>query len=151
MVEHLPEGQRRRAVEELVRVSGETLFLACPCGNPARRVDGFFMRLYSLLKIRPPGWLIEHADMGIPDADSIRSAIHESGASFRELSGESWVVHFFVTLLISLRVLNNVWRRIFRKRAACARKMGRIGILSGRAPYRRLWIVSRVESTSTQE
>ena len=150
VMEHLPEGVRPRAVDELLRVTKESLFLACPCGDPARRLDGFFLKLYNLFKIPPPDWMVEHGEMGIPDADSIRSSLHQSGASFRELSGESWVVHFFVTLLISLRVLNNLWRKVFQKKGVRAGKLGRIGVLSGRAPYRKLWVVNLAKSESKE-
>jgi len=95
-------------------------------------------------------WMVEHGEMGIPDADSIRSFLRQSGVSFRELSGESWVVHFFVTLLISLRMLNNLWRKVFQNKGERARKLGRIGVLSGRTPYRKLWIVNRIESESKE-
>jgi len=150
VMEHLPVGVRPEAVNELLRVSKESLFLACPCGNPARRLDGFFLHLYGLFRIPPPDWMAEHREMEIPDAGSIRLSLSQSGASFRELPGESWVIHFFVTLLISLRMLNNQWRKMFQNKRELAGKLGRIGVLSGRAPYRKLWIVNRTESESKE-
>lgn len=145
VMEHLPDEARPKALEELVRITGETLFLACPCGQPARRLDSFLFKLYESLKISPPEWMIEHIRMGIPDAESIRSVLRHCSVSFRELPGESWITHFVVTLLISSRLLNNFWRRVFLKNTGRVRKIGRISILTGRSPYRRLWVVSSTE------
>jgi hypothetical protein len=141
MIEHLSQESRGDAVRELVRVTGGTLFLAMPCGRRAGAIDGFFLAIYSLLKIDPPEWMVEHRQMGMPDAAAIRSCLDECSVSYREVSGESSILHPVITLLISMKVLNNCWRRILFRRPGRARFVGRCASLAGLLPYRRLWIV----------
>lgn len=141
MIEHLPEEDRAGAIRELVRVTGGTLFLALPCGAAAGAIDGFFLKVYTLFRIGAPEWMIEHRQMGMPDAASIRTILNGCNVRYREVRGESTVTHFFVTLLISFRVLNNLWRRVFFRKINRARMIGRCAPLAGLLPYRRLWIV----------
>ncbi|HDH57890.1 MAG TPA: class I SAM-dependent methyltransferase [Bacteroidetes bacterium] len=142
MLEHLSKEERPGAIAELIRVTKGTLFLACPCGEEARRTDDRLMRLYHFLSAPVPDWLEEHNRKGIPDADEIQNTLKEQGVNWREMPGESCFTHFLVSLLIATRFLNNLWSSIIRDKPDLARRVAEWGAFPGVSPYRRLWIVS---------
>ncbi|MFH1734338.1 MAG: class I SAM-dependent methyltransferase [bacterium] len=141
MLEHIPLDDRQRAITEMVRVTGRTLFLACPCGDAARRVDHLIADLYRMFRVPVPIWLQEHLDRGIPDIEFIRTAIQATGKSYREASGESVVTHFFVSLLIALRSMNQVWKSLLSGRPGGARELAKMSSFPEFLPYRKLWVI----------
>lgn len=141
MLEHLTTEDRPRAIDELVRVTKGTLFLACPCGEAARRADSFLSRLYGLLGTTRPEWLQEHLNKRIPGSKEITGGLKQSGISWLEVPGESAITHVIVSLLISAKFLNNIWRSLFITRAERAKRIASLGSFLGTSPYRRLWVV----------
>lgn len=141
MLEHLTTDDRPRAIDELIRMTKGTLFLACPCGEAARRADEWLGKLYRFMDITPPGWLEEHLGRRIPDPEEITEALRRLGLSWREVPGESAITHVIVSLLIGFKFLNTFWRSIFQKRADRARRIASLGSFLGTSPYRRLWVV----------
>jgi len=141
MLEHLHPSQRKDAIRELLRVTRGTLFLACPCDEGARQVEDRLSKLYQMLGVSAPDWLQDHLRKVIPDSDAIRQTLDEHKASWREITGESTTAHFFVSLLISIKIINRLWEFIFRGRANAAKRLGSARILVGRRHYRKLWVV----------
>lgn len=141
MLEHLPQELRARAIVEMIRVTEDTLFLACPCGDAARRVDRLISDLYKLIRVPEPVWLKEHLERRIPDFNEIRAAIEETGKPFREESGESVITHFFVTFLISIKALNQIWKKLFFKHPSTAVEAAKIASFPEFLSYRKLWII----------
>ncbi len=142
MLEHLPQSQRAGAISELLRIARGTLFLACPCGESARRVDHKLHRFYRFFRINPPDWLVEHLQKTIPDPKEIRQALQDAGVSVRETGGESAITHFIVSFLISTRLLNRFWECLFYGRADRARKLNGYRFLRWGRHYRTLWIIT---------
>ncbi|RJP72891.1 MAG: class I SAM-dependent methyltransferase [Candidatus Zixiibacteriota bacterium] len=145
MLEHLPEGTRAAAIREMLRVTRGALFLACPCGRSARRVDALLGRLYRALRVPLPAWLQEHLALGLPEPAAIRRALNETGARWREIPGENALMHFLVVLLISTRIFNRFWNCWLYRNPGAARRLGTSSLLSGRRLYRRLWVVQPAE------
>lgn len=143
VLEHMGKEDRPKAIEEMIRVTKGTFFLACPCGRGAHRIDRWLLRAYRVLSIKPPDWLEEHLRMGIPEPEDIRDVLKSQTLSWREEKGESTFVHAKVSLLISARFLNNLWSSIIRNRADLAGRIARWAKFPGVSPYRRLWIVWR--------
>jgi hypothetical protein len=143
MLEHLAESDRAAAISELVRVTGGVLFLACPCGGPARWADNLLYGIYRILPVRTPDWLKEHIQRRIPDTKSIREAIGETGARYHEVKGESIFTHFIVSFLISSRILNNIWRNWYYKKPGKAKAAAVLGRWPWFFPYRRLWVIQK--------
>jgi SAM-dependent methyltransferase len=81
VLEHLPEGDRLKAVRELVRVASQAVLIACPHGTTARDCDETFRRA-SMLRHRPlPSWVEEHLEHPYPTASAMSDYI-ESAAAF---------------------------------------------------------------------
>jgi hypothetical protein len=143
MLEHLESGSRNEAVSELLRVTKGSLLLACPCGSAARRVDGLLGRLYRYFGIPTPDWLKEHLELTLPNPDAIRQALETADAKAREVSGESVLTHFLVSLLISTNAANRCWTRLFLNRPDRAKRLGKCRLLKWGPGYRRLWVVKK--------
>ncbi|MCX6638948.1 MAG: methyltransferase domain-containing protein [bacterium] len=141
MLEHLSGEQRPAAIREMLRVTGGTLLMACPCGEPARRIDHYIAELYHLLKINPPDWLQEHLQQKLPDAATIRDILTNNGVAFKEIPGESTLTHFLVSLLISTNWLNRFWSRLFLRQPERACNLSRLPLLRLGQDYRTLWVV----------
>jgi hypothetical protein len=88
-----------------------------------------------------PDWLEEHLQKKIPDADEIRKALLQQGATWREIIGESTLMHFIISLLISSRFLNRLWALIFSGKPRRAESFAGLRLLPNSRPYRRLWII----------
>jgi len=143
MLEHLPPEQRGDAIAELLRVTRSHLFLACPCDLDARKIDARLARLYRFIGIASPAWLEDHLSKIIPDAAAIRAVLEEQKTTWREIAGESGAGHFFVSLLISSKILNRFWSTVFRRRPDRARAVARFASLGAGKGYRKLWIVNK--------
>jgi SAM-dependent methyltransferase len=141
VLEHLPAEERAGAIEELIRVTKGTLFLACPTGRCGWFLDSALHLIYRFLRISLPTWLPEHFRNRLPDGEDIRRILKENGVTFAEICGESCLVHLPVSFLISTRRLNRFWRFLFYRRPGRAQKVAGIATLGGLLPYRRLWQV----------
>ncbi len=75
MIEHIPEKLRKKAVKELIRVTGDKLVIAFPCGDAARRADEEQLAKLLSQKKAVPGWLNEHVELDYPDESLVLSAI----------------------------------------------------------------------------
>ncbi len=71
LLEHVPAGDRQRAVAELCRVARLRSIIACPTGAEALRGDqGVAARLQGRGR-QPPAWLQEHLELGFPDRQDL--------------------------------------------------------------------------------
>jgi len=75
VLEHVIAEDRPAALEELARVAGRRLVVACPAGAAALASD---RRLAETLP-DPPGWLEEHLANGFPEADELVAALEPLG------------------------------------------------------------------------
>jgi len=88
LLEHVPPEDRTRALDELRRVTGRRLVVACPTGEAALDADRW---LFEHIR-QPPGWLSEHIRMGFPRREELTAALSVHG-KLRVLDNESVVSH----------------------------------------------------------
>lgn len=144
MLEHLAASQRIAAVRELVRVTRARLFLSFPCDAAAREADSRLSRFYRRLGIREPDWLLQHLERTIPDSGVVDQALDEIRVRVSRYDGESACAHCWISLLISMRWLNTIWRTILSGKPSRARKLSKFGVLRGKKHYRRLWVIEPI-------
>lgn len=73
MLEHLPEGVRGAAVDELVRITGRLLLVACPEGAAAAAHDRWVAERFLAVRGAEHRYLNEHLEHGLPaDGDLAR-------------------------------------------------------------------------------
>lgn len=75
-LEHIPADERPGFLAELVRVTGKTLILCCPCGAQALEMD---RKLVALCEQRgvDQRWAAEHLELGLPEAETVMALIRE--------------------------------------------------------------------------
>jgi hypothetical protein len=91
LLEHVPPGDRRRALSELARVGGRRVIVGCPCGPEAERSDRRLAEYYVRIGRQPPGWLTEHREHGFPRPQELREGL--GGERVRLLPNESVAAH----------------------------------------------------------
>lgn len=82
MLEHVPSADRRRAIEELVRVlaPGGRLLVTFPSGPVAEKLDRWLAASYEARHGKPHPWAAEHLELGLPDAREIAAIARATGA-----------------------------------------------------------------------
>jgi SAM-dependent methyltransferase len=76
LLEHVGPADRARALEELSRVARRRVIVAAPAGPEALAAD----RLLAASLRRPPPWLTEHLDNGLPLPDDLVDPLRRRGA-----------------------------------------------------------------------
>jgi hypothetical protein len=92
LLEHVPHADRARALGELGRVARRRAIVAAPAGPDALESD---RRLAASLR-RPPGWLTEHLDNGLPFPEDLAIPLRAHGA-VRVAGNESADAHVTLT------------------------------------------------------
>jgi hypothetical protein len=67
VMEHVPPGQRREVVAEVLRVARKVVMFGYPCGPAAFQLDQKLYRDYQNRNLPPPVWLEEHMLHPFPD------------------------------------------------------------------------------------
>ena len=139
MLEHLRPADRQAAITEMLRVCGDVLILACPCGPEARAAEA---QLISEWQGLLPDWLAEHQAAGLPDRaeldgllDAALLAQKRTGQRHWQSGGscDSW--------LRFTRPLRSFWSRLLTQPALVATwPWWRSWALGGR-PYRHVVIL----------
>jgi len=75
MLEHLSPTEREKAVEQMIKISKEYLFIAFPSGKNASRVDCFLSHYYQRTHGRSLGFLEEHRRYPLPQEKEVKDAI----------------------------------------------------------------------------
>jgi len=111
LLEHVPHADRGRALGELGRVARRRVIVAAPAGTEALEAD---RRLAAMLR-RPPGWLTEHLDNGLPFPDdlavplrahgTVRCAGNENADAHVALTRRELQLRWFVPTRLAARVL----------------------------------------------
>jgi len=96
--EHLPCELREAAFAELLRVSSGLVWVAFPFGDYARRHDQLVLGLCRLLRRQPPGWLVDHIELGFPSGSDVASW---ESPGFRRVEQQrmSWLMHLSTVIL----------------------------------------------------
>lgn len=76
MLEHIPQKYRERAINELLRVTKNKLYLGFPCDEDAKKRDLLFLRLVSPFKKLPhTKYIREHIENGLPSSRDVLKTI----------------------------------------------------------------------------
>jgi GT2 family glycosyltransferase/SAM-dependent methyltransferase len=77
MMEHVPAGERRAVLAEMLRVTrpGGVVVVTAPMGAAAAWGDRFINRLYTRRTGQGHPWLSEHLETGLPTADALRAML----------------------------------------------------------------------------
>jgi hypothetical protein len=67
VMEHVPPGQRKQVVAEVLRVARKMVVFGYPCGQAAFELDQKLYRDYQSRNLAPPAWLEEHMLHPFPD------------------------------------------------------------------------------------
>jgi 2-polyprenyl-3-methyl-5-hydroxy-6-metoxy-1,4-benzoquinol methylase len=81
VIEHLPLDVRAKAIDELVRVAGQTLVVAFPHGSPARQSDGRLLADFLQRGLEPPDWVVEHLRQAHPTDNEIEDRLRNAAAA----------------------------------------------------------------------
>jgi len=71
MLEHIPEAKRKKAVEEMVRVTRKKIYLSFPCGLVAEKADISLHKYYLEKRGEAYPFLKEHVELGLPDCHQV--------------------------------------------------------------------------------
>lgn len=80
VLEHIPMEKREDAIKNIVRVSKKGFFISFPIGDGKNDIEDSILELYyRQLHILPPVWIHEHIDCSLPDVETIKNLILQSG------------------------------------------------------------------------
>lgn len=97
--EHLPAGERPRALGELLRVARRKTIVSCPCDPIAAEGERHLAELFRGTPYGIPQWLAEHFQHGLPSVGSMVRAIHDTGLRFEIEGNEGMLQHYGGILL----------------------------------------------------
>lgn len=76
MLEHIPQKHRDKAINELLRVTKNKLYLGFPCDGGAKKRDLLFLKLVSPFKNLPhTKYIREHIENGLPRSKNVLNTI----------------------------------------------------------------------------
>lgn len=71
MLEHIPPELRKKAIEEMTRVTKKKLYLAFPCGERSAKIDRELNRYYKKKHGVDYQYLQEHVSLGLPKEEEV--------------------------------------------------------------------------------
>ena len=74
-LEHVPPAQRHRYLRELTRVAARQVLLAFPIDLANHDGTAFLANFFRRRGEEPPGWLYEHAELGLPDPADVEALL----------------------------------------------------------------------------
>lgn len=106
-LEHVPQPQRHRFLEELMRVTRRRVYLVGPMGRQSERQDKILNDYYRL-KRGDPGFLDEHIECGLPALEAVIAQLEAIGKrQGRPVAIRSWPnLNLYVH-----RILVSLWIR----------------------------------------
>lgn len=84
MLEHLHEAQRNEAIEEMLRIAEDFLFIAVPSGKKAYQQDVILDKEFKDKYGKSYGFLDEQVHLGLPEEDDIISAMEKAAALLKK-------------------------------------------------------------------
>ena len=109
MLEHVPSALRRPAIDEMVRITGQTLVIGVPAGDAAMEHDREMARTFRDVRGVDHQFFLEHVEEGLPSIQDLRRDVEVSVAS----SGRTATIEMFPNA--NLRVRSFVIRRWIRR------------------------------------
>lgn len=75
MLEHVPKDKRLKAVEEMVRVTKNKMYLSFPCGDESEKVDKHLHEYFLKKRGEDYQYLREHVEQGLPDFNKVKEVL----------------------------------------------------------------------------
>lgn len=98
-LEHMPDEQREKAVQEMLRIAGRELILGLPCGKHAPNFESRLARRMLSDNSDIPLCLAEHIQPKLPELADILAHIRKTGMQFEIHANESLLQHYAALLL----------------------------------------------------
>ncbi len=98
-LEHVPQDDRLKFVDELLRVARHYLVLTAPFDNEATRLAELIVREYITARGLEHPQFREHERLGLPDADVVRASLHDHGLAFVDFA-DGYLHHWLLMMLI---------------------------------------------------
>ncbi len=95
-LEHITPAEREQTVFELLRVASRTLFLSCPCDQPAHKFDRSLRDYLVRKRIPVPGWLDEHLDLEIPTREELLRIVSRQNCTTTTIKNEDIRFHSLI-------------------------------------------------------
>lgn len=146
-VEHVPVAERATAIRELLRVATKRVVVSVPCGADADDADRRLIAWHEARHGRRAFWLSEHRELGLPTDAGMHQMIDEAARALgktvrtRSLDHMSVLVHD--TNHRVLMLANYRFARLLSLGLWLAYPL--LSLLSGKARYRRFFIVDILE------
>jgi len=93
-LEHLPRGERPRAIRELIRVARKRVIISGPAGKFAQWGDAAYADLIARANGAVPSWLAEHQRYGIPSLGDLLEILATCGHAFTIHVNEGVIQHY---------------------------------------------------------
>jgi len=118
MLEHLSPADRKKAIEQMIKISKRYLFIAFPSGKNASRVDRFLDRYYQRTHSQSLSFLKEHLRYPLPKEkevkDTIRRQLRQQNKTLIQIRQYNNTNAFLYLLLLWLGFSENKYlTRIF--------------------------------------
>jgi hypothetical protein len=124
LMEHIAPADRSKVLAELLRVTRKRVIVGCPAGQAALDSDRRLAARFERRGRRPPEWLHEHLENGLPEPGELERGLGGRG-SVRLLPNESVGAHErLMRVHFSLGALWPVRAAVAGLRAGCARGAG---------------------------
>jgi hypothetical protein len=94
VLEHLCHDDRKKAIEEMLRIAKKKVLLSFPCGEVAMWGDENYANQLKNYGLPLPSWLEEHIENRLPKIVDITSIINESGYQFGLIGNEGMMQHY---------------------------------------------------------
>lgn len=130
-LEHIPPDNRKKLLQELVRVAAHAIILGFPHNDElVRQSDRILFQFIKSIQGMEYPFLKEHADYGLPEAATIREILNQTGVElmeFRNTNLFSWLPLMMSNFLMeknvefrqSYEMLNDVFNRYYEKSSHC--------------------------------
>jgi SAM-dependent methyltransferase len=154
LLEHIAAADRARAIAEICRVSRRLAVIACPAGGEALAADRRLAEWFEAKSYELPGWLVEHLDNGLPEADEIVAAASPYGITTL-LGNESVSAHYRLVTAehrllpaVPLRIACRPLEALMRSRRRRARRISERVLAAARGAdrppvYRTVVVIDR--------
>ena len=120
MLEHIDPKSRQKAIDEMVRVSSSSMYLAFPSGKTSEFIDRVVSKYYRFTHKSASDFLNEHVQNGLPKAEEVLKSIKLSCNMYNKKCEVSEKGNTNIFVWISLlflgfsqnRLLTNIYRKM---------------------------------------
>lgn len=99
VLEHLNHDDRKKALEEMLRIAKKKVLLSFPCGEVAMWGDENYANQLKSFGLALPPWLQEHIENRLPNLVDVTKVIHQTGYQFDLVGNEGMMQHYGGILL----------------------------------------------------